>query len=157
MHLKLLTMAVAIAGTAINPALAEQKPLWNSTVGELIGLPASTPVTAATAVEPGSVNIEFVVDQCDIRTDQPIDLADLESKVEPLTEVASLPEVGPEPLAVPAAEIVLAAAPGAVIPAPAALAVAPDAVLPSLENFVMPAPVAERHPVQVSPSIIYLP
>ncbi len=159
MHLKLLTMVVAITGTAINPALAEQKPLWNSTIGDLFGLPASTATPGATAAEPGSVNIEFVVDQCEIRAVRPLDLADLEPEleVEPQPEVASLPEATPQPPAAPAAEIVLAAAPGPVMPAPADLAVAPNAVLPSLESFATPAPVAQNGPVQVSPSIVYLP
>jgi hypothetical protein len=160
MHLKLLTMAVAIAGTVITPALAEEKPLWNSTIGDLIGIPAPPPAPGEPVAEPGSVNIEFVVDQCDVRAGRRIDLADLqpEPDVEPLAEVAALPKAEePQPVAAPAAQFDAVAAPEAAMPDPMDLAVAPDAVLPSLESFVTPSPVAQLGPVQVSPSIVYLP
>ena len=171
MHLKLLTMVVALVGCTASPGLTQEKPLWTSTIGDLIGLPAATSTPVETATEPGSVNIEFVVDQCDASAVAPITLAELQPEPEPvplpqaaplplaapLTEIASLPEAVPDPEPQPKPLVVSETAPENVVPNPMDIAVVPDAVLPSLESFVTPVPVAQRGPVQVSPSIIYLP
>ena len=168
MRIKLFTMAVAMVGCASTAALAEEKPLWNSTVGDLIGLPAATSTPVATATEPGSVNIEFVVDQCDADAVEPLELADLQTEpgpslplaaplapASPLTAAASLPGAKPVPQAEPL--VVAETAPVTTVPNPMDISVAPDAVLPSLESFVTPATVGQTTPVEVSPSILYLP
>jgi len=159
MFLKRLITAVAILGCVAGQGLAQDKPLWDSTVGDLIGAPPAARTSVAATDEPASVNIEFVVDQCDAGVVEPIDLAEFLPDAEP--EAAPLPaaeatteaEVETEPLpeAAPAPEQ------RTPLPNPMDIAVAPDAVLPSLESFATPASLNQRGPIEISPSILYLP
>lgn len=156
MHIRLLVAVVAMAvGFVPSQGLADERRLWDSTVGDLIGIPSTDTTPVAAAPGPSSVNIEFVVDQCDAGVGEPIDLAELQP--EPVHELAPKPKAEPEPKAEPQPEPEPRPEPKTTDPNPMEIAVAPDAVLPSLESLATPVPLRQRGPVEISPSILYLP
>ena len=171
MALRLAGIAMTVVGGFIGyQVLAADQPGLSKALDDLTGKRTTKAALAPDQQDPGSVNIEFVVDQCEARPD---DLPALSSLVEPAPPTAvvtsgpaqaqapvphSPPEPLPEPVAPAKVELPAPVAPEP-LDATDELVVAPEAVLPSLADLEEPEPVPlqSRALIQISPSIVYLP
>ncbi|WP_417310435.1 hypothetical protein [Devosia sp.] len=159
----LTAVAVGFIGFQV---LASDRPIWDSTVGELIGTRLSPTPDTPSDTAPAPVTIEFVLDQCAPVSEDLPQLASNEVSPEPVASppepIVSPPEPvvsQPEQKAAPAEAVASPPEPVAVPAEPPIRA--PDSdnarVAPSPERSDRSVPLKQGEPVEISPSIIYLP